>query len=305
MTQNRIRIAWLLAFAALAFLGCKKEKVEDTQAPAETIASGEAPIIAPPPKGELPAPADVAGAPEGAEQTESGVACVVLRKGTGTEHPEIYDTVMMHQVVWTTDGKMHMNTGNRGGPVEFDVTKSVLPGLREAIELMVVGEKRRCWIPGHLAFGEATATPATDGRPRGTLVYELDLVGLEKVSGLPEAPQDVASVPEDAQRSESGLAWRVLQEGTGDKTPEPTSIVSMNYTAWTTDGEVITSTAKKGFPRSSSLGGVIPGLREGLLSMKLGEKRRLWIPPELAYAGRPGHPQGMVVYDVELIAIAP
>ena len=61
----------------------------------------------------------------------------MLRKSTGTEHPGIYDTVEMNQVVWTTDGKMQMNTGDRGAPVEFDLTQSVLPGLREAIELMV------------------------------------------------------------------------------------------------------------------------------------------------------------------------
>jgi FKBP-type peptidyl-prolyl cis-trans isomerase len=39
--------------------------------------------------------------------------------------------------------------------------------------------------------------------------------------------------------------------------------------------------------------------------MQLGEKRRLWIPPELAYLGQPGRPQGLLVYDVELVAIAP
>jgi len=39
--------------------------------------------------------------------------------------------------------------------------------------------------------------------------------------------------------------------------------------------------------------------------MVLGEKRRLWIPPDLAYARQPGRPQGMLVYDIELVAISP
>jgi peptidylprolyl isomerase len=39
--------------------------------------------------------------------------------------------------------------------------------------------------------------------------------------------------------------------------------------------------------------------------MKQGEKRRFWIPPELAYRGQPGRPQTMVVYDIELISISP
>jgi peptidylprolyl isomerase len=210
----------------------------------------------------------------------------------------------MHQVVWTTDGKMQMNTGNREAPVDFDVTQSVLPGLREAIELMVVGEKRRCWIPGRLAFGEETATPATDGRPRGTLVYELDLVSLTKAVGLPEAPPDVAAVPPDAERSASGLAWRVLKEGTGDKHPTGASLVSLQYTGWTPDGKVFTAT-RGGVPKSSAVARVIPGWQEGILLMKVGEKRRLWVPPELAYRGRPGRPQTMVVFDIELFAISP
>ena len=152
MTYLRLSIACLL-LGAMA-LGCKSKQAAE---PEQAAAPPEAPAA-----GLIPPPQDVAAAPPGAETTESGLACVVLHKGTGTEHPVIYDTVKMHQVVWTTDGKMHMNTGDRGDAVEFDVTQSVLPGLREAIELMVEGEKRRCWIPGRLAFGEAV-----EGAPQG------------------------------------------------------------------------------------------------------------------------------------------
>lgn len=289
------------AFAVTtSLLGCESKDSEPSKpVTAERVA------ISPPATGVIPAPSDVAAPPESAVRTESGLACVVLREGWGTYHPSMYDTVSMHQVVWTPDGKMHMNTGNRGQAVAFDVTRSVLPGLREAIQLMVEGEKRRCWIPGELAFGVDVEGAPQDGRPRGTLVYELDLVEVQKAEGLPAAPDDLASIPEDAERSESGLAWRVLREGTHDKKPTPASTISMSYTAWTPDGQVYTSTAKQGTPRSTTLGGVIPGLREGLLMMRLGEKRRLWIPPELAYRGQPGRPQGILVYDVELVAIMP
>jgi peptidylprolyl isomerase len=39
--------------------------------------------------------------------------------------------------------------------------------------------------------------------------------------------------------------------------------------------------------------------------MRLGEKRRFWIPEDLAYRGKPGRPQGPVVFDIELVAFAP
>ena len=51
------------------------------------------------------------------------------------------------------------------------------------------------------------------------------------------------------------------------------------------------------------MNGVIAGWTEGLQMMVEGEKRRFWIPESLAYQGRPGKPQGMLVFDVELIRI--
>lgn len=299
MTYHKLLFGCLLLGAALLF-GCKSQQPDATEAPAETGP------LAPPPPGVVPPPQDVAAAPDNAERTDSGLACVVLRKGTGTEHPAIYDTVKMHQVVWTTDGKMHMNTGNRYDALEFDVTQSVLPGLREAIELMVEGEQRRCWIPGRLAFGEAIEGAPQQKKPRGTLVYELGLVSLQKATGLPEVPPDVAAVPADAESSPSGLAWRVLKEGKGDKRPQMSSLVSLRYTGWTPDGKIFTTTERgHALPKSDSMGTLIPGWREGLLLMRLGEKRRFWIPKELAYQGRLGRPPDAVVCDIELIAIAP
>jgi FKBP-type peptidyl-prolyl cis-trans isomerase len=293
--------AWICFGLVVAFaLGCKSK---EAAAPEQRV--GKIVIEGPKP-GDLPAPPDVAAAPENAERTESGVACIVLREGSGKEHPAIYDKVTMHQVVWTTDGRMVMSTGNRPDPVEFPVTQSVLPGLREAIELMVEGEKRRCWIPGRLAFGEAAeGEPQRGIRPRGTLVYELDLLKLKKAVGLPEAPPDVGAVPDDAQRSESGLAWRVLKEGTGDKHPGPNSLVSLYYTGWTPEGKVFMTTAGRGAPKGTHMRSTIPGWFEGLQMMKQGEKRRFWIPAELAYRGQPGWPPGMVVFDLELVAISP
>ena len=128
---------------------------------------------------------------------------------------------------------------------------------------------------------------------------------LRKAVGLPEAPPDVAAVPEDAVKSESGLAWRVLKDPTGDKAVVPSSLVSMYYTGWTPEGQVFMTTARRNVPKSVHLTRVIPGWYEGLTSMKLGEKRRFWIPPELAYRNQPGRPKGMVVFDIEVVAISP
>ncbi len=119
------------------------------------------------------------------------------------------------------------------------------------------------------------------------------------------APEDVAAVPADAERSASGLAWRVLVPGTGTQHPESDSRVEVHYTGWTSDGEMFDSSRVRGQTATFPLNRVIAGWTEGVQLMVAGEQRRFWIPPELAYANssRPGAPQGLLVFDVELIDI--
>jgi len=63
------------------------------------------------------------------------------------------------------------------------------------------------------------------------------------------------------------------------------------------------SSVASGQPAEFSLNRVIRGWTEGLQLMVEGEKRRFWIPEDLAYQGQPGQPAGMLVFDVELIRI--
>ena len=117
------------------------------------------------------------------------------------------------------------------------------------------------------------------------------------------APPDVAEPPEDAERTDSGLASKVLTPGTGDRHPAAADKVEVHYTGWTTDGKMFDSSVHRGRPSSFPLNRVIAGWTEGLQLMVEGEKRRFWIPEELAYKGRAGRPQGMLVFDVELLSI--
>lgn len=117
------------------------------------------------------------------------------------------------------------------------------------------------------------------------------------------APADVAAAPADAQRTASGLASKVLARGAGQTHPNASSRVRVHYTGWTTDGEMFDSSVARGEPIVFGLGEVIPGWTEGVQLMVKGEKRRLWIPTELAYNNAPGSPQGMLVFDIELIDI--
>ena len=246
--------------------------------------------------GALPAPDDVAAPPADAERTESGLASKVLQNGTGSEHPDENDRVTVHYTGWTTDGNMFDSSVTRGRPATFPLN-GVIAGWTEGVQLMVVGEKRRFWIPEDLAYG------GRRGAPQGMLVFDVELLEVQETPDPPSAPENVAAPPANAERTESGLASLVIEAGDGDQHPSETSRMRVHYTGWTTDGEMFDSSITRGRPATFPLNRVIDGWTEGVQLMVVGEKRRFWIPESLAYGGRPGAPQGMLVFDVQLLEI--
>ncbi|MBA2663381.1 MAG: FKBP-type peptidyl-prolyl cis-trans isomerase [Bradymonadaceae bacterium] len=117
------------------------------------------------------------------------------------------------------------------------------------------------------------------------------------------APANVAAAPDEAEKTASGLASKVLVVGSGTTHPTATSVVTVHYTGWTTDGKRFDSSVERGETIAFPLNRVIAGWTEGVQLMVVGEKRRFWIPEALAYQGRPGAPAGMLVFDVELFEI--
>ena len=117
-------------------------------------------------------PADVAAPPADAETTKSGLASKILKAGTGDAHPKRSSTVTVHYSGWTTDGKLFDSSVMRGEPTTFPLSR-VIPGWTEGVQLMVVGEKRRFWIPEKLAYKGAA------GAPKGMLVFDVELIGIE------------------------------------------------------------------------------------------------------------------------------
>jgi FKBP-type peptidyl-prolyl cis-trans isomerase len=278
----------------------------EAEAPAEegAVQAGEpvvaevAEVAAAP--GDLAAPADVAAVPDDATVTASGLASRVLQAGTGTEMPSAADTVTVHYTGWTTDGQMFDSSVQRGEPTSFPLNR-VIAGWTEGLQLMVVGEKRRFWIPAGLAYGDNPR----GGRPAGMLVFDVELLDIQRAPEPPSVPEDVGAIPDNAEVLPSGLASRVLQPGTGSVHPTAASSVSVHYSGWTTDGQMFDSSVMRGQPARFPLRGVIAGWTEGVPLMVVGEKRRFWIPADLAYGEEAagGRPSGMLVFDIELLEI--
>ena len=112
---------------------------------------------------------------------------------------------------------------------------------------------------------------------------------------------------EEFVTTSSGLQYRILNEGSGDDSPGPESVVSVHYRGKLTNGLEFDSSYKRNQPASFSVNGVIRGWTEALQLMKEGDKWELIIPPDLGYgskgAGNIIPPDSTLIFEIELIGI--
>lgn len=234
---------------------------------------------------EMPKP------PVDAEKTEGGVTYKIIKEGSG-DNPGAGDVVTFQFTAATMEGEIVQDTRKGESPPSAPLDK-LPPSLGEIIVEMKSGEQRQAWLPEPQA-------------PGGFIVADFELVSFKQALPAPEVPEDVAAVPEDAEKTDSGLAFKLLSAGEGEEKPEASDTVKVHYSGWTTDGEMFDSSVTRGEPTQFPLNGVIKGWTEGVALMVAGEKRRFWIPEDLAYgpavpgSGRPG---GMLVFDIELLEI--
>jgi FKBP-type peptidyl-prolyl cis-trans isomerase len=129
--------------------------------------------------------------------------------------------------------------------------------------------------------------------------------GATKKSASPSGPTKVTGEP---TKLPDGLQYWDIKVGTG-KVAEKGSTAVVNYTGWLTNGKMFdTSVGKEPFPvEGLGRAPVIKGWNEGIVGMKVGGKRQLRIPPDLAYGpqGYPGviPPNSTLIFDVELLNV--
>ena len=112
---------------------------------------------------------------------------------------------------------------------------------------------------------------------------------------------------EDFVTTSSGLQYRILNEGSGDQSPGPESIVSVHYRGKLTNGLEFDSSYQRNQPISFPVSGVIRGWSEALKLMKEGDKWELIIPPDLGYGKKGARnvipPDSTLIFEVELLEI--
>ena len=109
-----------------------------------------------------------------AQETESGLQYLQLQEGTGNDHPGAKTKVLAHYHGTLIDGTIFDSSVDRGQPLDFGLNQ-VIRGWTEGLQLMVVGEKMRLFIPSKLAYGNRPAGSIPGG---SVLIFEVELIAI-------------------------------------------------------------------------------------------------------------------------------
>lgn len=162
-------------------------------------------------------------------------------------------------------------------------------GLGEGVQLMKEGDRFEFVLPSNLAL--------ESGR-----VFTFDFELLSVIQENQEQFYNNNATLDDIEVTDTGLQYRVIEEGTGDS-PHPASGVTVKYKGYYTSGYVFDQTTGND-TENLNVSNVIPGFSEGLQQMKEGGKYQFFIPPALGYgANHPQYGEALLVFDVELVEI--
>ncbi|PKD42822.1 FKBP-type peptidyl-prolyl cis-trans isomerase [Rhodohalobacter barkolensis] len=238
---------------------------------------------------------------EGVTVTPSGLQYRVLQESEG-ENPYNGAVVFVEYEGRLINGDVFVRTTQLD---YFALSDDIISGINEGVQLMEVGSEYELVIPSELGYGD-NPPPGTPIRPGSVLIFDITLD-----SFLQQPSQFLTdnAEREDVQVTESGLQYRVIEEGTGS-TPGENSQVRVNYTGSFTNGYVFeesqNGTAQFNLSQDPEVTSnpVIPGFSEGIQLMSEGAVYELFIPADIGYGTDTpnGIPEGAVlIFEVELI----
>ncbi len=195
----------------------------------------------------------------------------------------------MSSRLWALVGFVSLSTWGCGPP---EVVQVVPPGVElPALSTEDLSEEERAEALGEqrLEAGEGAIN-----MPGGTVNTE-------------PIPLAEPTEPGQSQTMASGLTYETITPGTGE-VAKTSKQVSVHYTGTMEDGTKFDSSRDRNEPLVFTLGtrAVIPGWEQGIAGMKVGERRKLIIPPDLAYGSKgkgPVPPDATLIFDVELLDV--
>lgn len=236
---------------------------------------------------------------EGVVVTSTGLQYEVIEEGDG-DLPSPEQVVFTEYEGRTIDEELFVSSN---GIEYFRLNDTIIPGITDGLTRMSEGSTYRLVIPPDLGYGDnpPQGTPVNCG---SVLVFDITL---DSFLRDPEFFLDDNALNEDITVTESGLQYRVLEEGDDGEKPGPGSRVEVNYTGTFTNGFEFDS-SPDGETVVFNAAGVIQGFAEGVQLMTPGAKYEFFLPPEIGYGNNP--PQGSPIptnvvlrFEIELVSI--
>ncbi|MBC9797377.1 peptidylprolyl isomerase [Sinomicrobium weinanense] len=276
-----------------------------------------------------------------------GLAEGKLKNDAKPEGQPYYDGLTFHRVIpdFMIQGGCPQGTGVGGPGYQFDDEfhpdlKHTGPGVLSMANAgpgtngsqFFITHVETAWLDNkHTVFGFVeNGQDVVDAVAQGDVIESLEIVRVgeeaenwdavgafrkfeaskeERLAEEKQKQEDaLKSLTEGFDRTESGLWYKILEPGQGDKAVKGKT-VSVHYEGMLTDGSVFDSSYKRNQPIDFQLGvgQVIPGWEEGIGLLNTGGKARLVIPPQLAYGSRGAGgvipPNATLVFDVELVNV--
>ena len=232
-------------------------------------------------------------------KTASGLEYTITEKGNGKK-AQIGDKVKVHYTGRLTNDTVFDSSLKRGQPFEFKLgAGQVIKGWDEAFLILQVGDKATIKFGPELGYGERGQgqIPANS-----TLIFDVEL--LEVIEG--PRPFDVKG--KDTVTTASGLKYIMVHPNKSGEPAAAGTKVTVNYTAFFTDGRSFDSSIDRNQPLKATVGKgqLFPGLEEGFALLRKGEKARLIIPAKLAFGEKGNGPipaNTDLVFDVEMVNV--
>ncbi len=231
--------------------------------------------------------------------TASGLKYSILQKGDGERAPKMGERVTVHYTGWLEDGTKFDSSRDNGKPFAFVLgVGQVIKGWDEGVALMTKGTRCKLTIPYDLAYGE-------DGRPpripaKATLIFDVELLSFEAM------PEFKAGVKDKQKKTESGLVYELLKEGTGDKLKAEQSF-ELRYAFWNSEGKLLEATEQN----DATIKGLVESmnykfLQEAPLLMRVGDRMRFEVPPALLFGATERGPDlpanSVTIWELELMS---
>lgn len=178
------------------------------------------------------------------------------------------------------------------GLAQFDLSEEELDTVQEGIADGVLGNDPRVDMQEYMPRIQQLAQERAEA-----------VAVAEREAGIGFLEQ--AAAEEGAVKTESGMVYRILEEGSGES-PTATDQVQVHYRGTLRDGEVFDSSYERGQPATFGLNQVIPCWTEGLQHVKEGGKAKLVCPPDLAYGDQQQGPipaGSTLIFEVELLDV--